>query len=42
MPVMDGFEATEKIRQVEKEENRSYRIPIIALTASVVDDDEVF
>lgn len=39
MPVMDGFEATEKIRQVEKEENRSYRIPIIALTASVVDDD---
>ncbi|WP_104035321.1 response regulator [Vibrio jasicida] len=39
MPVMDGFEATEKIRQIEQDENRNYRIPIIALTASVVDDD---
>ncbi|YCO05203.1 response regulator [Vibrio sp. VNB-15] len=39
MPVMDGFDATQNIRQVEKEENRSYRIPIIALTASVIDDD---
>ncbi|MEF1244715.1 response regulator, partial [Vibrio campbellii] len=39
MPVMDGFEATKRIRQLEKEINRNYRIPIIALTASVVDDD---
>lgn len=39
MPVMDGFEATEKIRQIEHEENRAKRIPIIALTASVVDED---
>ncbi|GLT19787.1 hypothetical protein GCM10007938_35700 [Vibrio zhanjiangensis] len=39
MPVMDGFEATEKIRQIEQDENRLLRIPIIALTASVVDED---
>uniref|UniRef100_UPI000AD7ADFB response regulator n=1 Tax=Vibrio harveyi TaxID=669 RepID=UPI000AD7ADFB len=39
MPVMDGFEATQKIRQLEHEQNRSVKIPIIALTASVVDDD---
>ncbi|NOH70977.1 response regulator [Vibrio pectenicida] len=39
MPVMDGFEATEQIRQIEHEENRAKRIPIIALTASVVDED---
>ncbi|MCG7489457.1 response regulator [Vibrio sp. Of14-4] len=39
MPVMDGFEATEKIRQLEREENRDRLVPIIALTASVVDED---
>ncbi|MDF2152230.1 response regulator [Vibrio sp. CAU 1672] len=39
MPVMDGFEATRRIRQLENEENRPYRTPIIALTASIVDDD---
>ena len=39
MPVMDGFEATKRIRQLEKEVNRGYRTPIIAVTASVVDDD---
>lgn len=39
MPVMDGFEATKQIRQIEQKENRTFRIPIIALTASVVDDD---
>lgn len=37
MPVMGGFEATEKIRQWEKKNNPidclSFRIPIIALTA---------
>ncbi|MCV5949919.1 response regulator, partial [Escherichia coli] len=39
MPVMDGFEATQIIRQIEVKEKRASRIPIIALTASVVDDD---
>ncbi|OCH63180.1 response regulator [Vibrio splendidus] len=39
MPVMDGFEATSNIRRVEKETNATRRIPIIALTASVIDDD---
>ncbi|MFA0146378.1 response regulator [Vibrio lentus] len=39
MPVMDGFEATGNIRRVEKEANATRRIPIIALTASVIDDD---
>ncbi|NRD74116.1 response regulator [Shewanella sp. VB17] len=39
MPVMDGFTATEQIRNIEKERNMSRRIPIIALTASVLDDD---
>ncbi|MGP8305234.1 response regulator [Vibrio sp. YIC-376] len=39
MPVMDGFEATKIIRQIEESEQRAFRIPIIALTASVVDDD---
>ncbi|HCZ9286160.1 response regulator [Vibrio alginolyticus] len=39
MPVMDGFEATQIIRQIEVKEKRAFRIPIIALTASVVDDD---
>ncbi len=39
MPVMDGFEATKAIRQIEQKENRSKPIPIIALTASIVDDD---
>ncbi|MFN1647508.1 response regulator [Vibrio rotiferianus] len=38
MPVMDGFEATKRIRQIEAEQNKP-KIPIIALTASVVDDD---
>ncbi|GLT20201.1 hypothetical protein GCM10007938_39840 [Vibrio zhanjiangensis] len=39
MPVMDGFEATKKIRYFEQEENKKSNIPIIALTASVADDD---
>ncbi|OLQ74265.1 hypothetical protein BIT28_08785 [Photobacterium proteolyticum] len=38
MPVMDGFTATEEIRRWEKESKAS-RLPIIALTASVLDED---
>nr|WP_086937422.1 response regulator [Thaumasiovibrio occultus] len=38
MPVMDGFIATEKIRACE-EENQHRHMPIIALTASVLDED---
>ena len=37
MPVMDGFEATEIIRELEK--NNGYDpVPILALTANVLDD----
>ena len=39
MPIMDGFEATAHIRRIEQEINSPRRIPIIALTASVIDDD---
>lgn len=38
MPVKDGFEATKEIREYE-DKNNMRRIPIIALTASVIDDD---
>ncbi|MCL1049283.1 ATP-binding protein [Shewanella abyssi] len=38
MPIMDGFTATEKIREWEKL-NSQQRLPIIALTASVLDQD---
>ncbi|MCL1140608.1 hybrid sensor histidine kinase/response regulator [Shewanella pneumatophori] len=38
MPVMDGFTATEKIRAWESD-NSLQRLPIIALTASVLDQD---
>jgi CheY-like chemotaxis protein/HPt (histidine-containing phosphotransfer) domain-containing protein/two-component sensor histidine kinase len=33
MPVMDGFEATRHIRQLESQRSSSHRIPIVALTA---------
>jgi signal transduction histidine kinase/ligand-binding sensor domain-containing protein/CheY-like chemotaxis protein len=33
MPVMDGFEATRHIRQLESQRSGSHRIPIVALTA---------
>ena len=38
MPVMDGFTATKEIREHEKNLGLS-KTPIIALTASVIDDD---
>lgn len=38
MPVMDGFTATTEIRQFEQENNLA-PMPIIALTASVLDQD---
>ncbi|MBA5763838.1 response regulator [Vibrio sp. 404] len=37
MPIMDGFTATKNIRLFEEE--LASRVPIIALTASVLDDD---
>ncbi|OLQ86283.1 hybrid sensor histidine kinase/response regulator [Vibrio panuliri] len=37
MPILDGFEATKQIREFEK--TRSKQVPIIALTASVLDED---
>ena len=36
MPVMNGFEATKKIREIERLENRKAAIPIIAMTASLL------
>ncbi|WP_130537468.1 hybrid sensor histidine kinase/response regulator [Thiomicrorhabdus indica] len=39
MPVMDGFEATEKIRKGDAGEE-SRKIPIVALTANVMDEDK--
>lgn len=39
MPVMDGLEATVKIREIESESNLENRTPIIALTANTMDND---
>lgn len=39
MPVMDGLEATRRIRQWERLKQRDARIPIFALTASAYDSD---
>jgi len=36
MPIMDGFETTQKIREVEGE---SQHTPIIALTANALESD---
>lgn len=38
MPVMDGFEATQKIREIEKE-TKAERTFIVALTANATEDD---
>jgi PAS domain S-box-containing protein len=40
MPVMDGYEATETIRKLEKKWNRT-PVPIIALTANASSDDRI-
>jgi signal transduction histidine kinase/DNA-binding response OmpR family regulator len=39
MPVMDGFTATRRIRELERQNGRSRRLPIIALTANVMSED---
>lgn len=39
MPVMDGLEATVKIREIENADNCEKRTPIIALTANTMDND---
>lgn len=38
MPVMDGYEATKKIREIERDENMK-KTPILALTAYALQDD---
>jgi signal transduction histidine kinase/CheY-like chemotaxis protein/HPt (histidine-containing phosphotransfer) domain-containing protein len=38
MPVMDGYQATEVIRNIERAK-KSYRIPIIAMTANALQGD---
>jgi CheY-like chemotaxis protein len=39
MPVMDGFTAARRIRESEARENSGRRVPIIALTANVMNED---
>jgi two-component system, sensor histidine kinase and response regulator len=39
MPVMDGFTATQRIRELERQNQRAKRLPIIALTANVMSED---
>jgi PAS domain S-box-containing protein len=39
MPVMDGFTATRRIRELERKNGRGKRLPIIALTANVMIED---
>jgi len=39
MPVMDGFTATRRIREWERQSGRGKRLPIIALTANVMSED---
>ncbi|MEG1741622.1 MAG: response regulator, partial [Acetivibrio sp.] len=37
MPVMNGLEATKKIRELEREDGKS--VPIIAMTANAFEED---
>ena len=39
MPVMDGFTATRRIRELEQQRGTGKRLPIIALTANVMSED---
>ncbi len=39
MPVMDGFTASRRIREAEKQRGNGVRLPIIALTANVMSED---
>ena len=39
MPRMDGFEATRRIREYERQQGGSLHLPIIALTANAMDED---
>ncbi len=39
MPVMDGMEATKQIRNIEENEHRVKKIPIIAMTANTMEGD---
>ena len=40
MPLMDGVEATAKIREWESENNITNRVPIIAMTANILKSDK--
>jgi len=39
MPVLDGYQATGKIRRLEEQKQKGYRTPIIALTANALEGD---
>jgi CheY-like chemotaxis protein len=39
MPTMDGHEATTEIRRIEKQRNESHPVPIIAMTATIYEED---
>ncbi len=39
MPVMDGFTTTRRIRELERQNGHTKRVPIIALTANVMSED---
>jgi two-component system sensor histidine kinase/response regulator len=39
MPVMDGFTAARRMRELERQNGRGRRLPIIALTANVMTED---
>ncbi|RXJ74359.1 hypothetical protein CS022_04760 [Veronia nyctiphanis] len=39
MPVMDGYQATTQIREIEKREQCDRRVPIVAVTANTMQND---